>query len=447
MKILSFKATNVYGYLNFNISFNDDLSFLVGSNGTGKSTVIKLIQALLTVDIKELLHIPFEKITLTYNNRNESHFISSRKDRQTLQVSHAGIDEELIIPIISKEEFIRREGDIKNFSHSERDIISNATSKKIKSIIPPVFLGLDRKTYGFDDFDTDYDFESTVSRRNEILMHRKILASKKRLISGSLGEALLSVEMIIQDKYRKIREFEDKQAIYLRDRILKSSFKFTTYDEMIGSGHSLRWEDKQKILKRKAEITEAVKKIGSLDKSLMFDIEKFFDNLSDLFEELKNSDGINVNWLLNKVQIDRISDILDVIDEYNEKVARMYRPINNFLNTINGFLIDSRKKVEVNTVGRLVVSRPDSEKCDIDILSSGERQLLVIIANVMLNKYTSLSRVIIIDEPEISLHLKWQEKFSETVLALNPETQFIMATHSPDIVGDLTEKCIVVGVQ
>ena len=216
---------------------------------------------------------------------------------------------------------------------------------------------------------------------------------------------------------------------------------------MFSNGHDLVWEDKQKILKRKKEITEAVKKIGSLDKSLMIDIEKFFDNLSDLFEELKNSDGLNINWLLNKVQIDRISDILDVIDEYNEKIARMYRPINNFLNTINSFLIDSRKKVEVNTVGRLVVSRPDTEKCDIDILSSGERQLLVIIANVMLNKFTNISRVIIIDEPEISLHLKWQERFSETILAINPETQFIMATHSPDIVGDLTDKCILVGVQ
>lgn len=443
MKIDNFRAESVYGYLNFNIDFNDDLSFLVGSNGTGKSTVIKLIQALLTIDIKELLNIPYEIISLTYSNRNEVFRISSKKDRQNISIAHSGVQEPLIIPLVVKEEFMSNERDVKVYGHLERDFLSNETLRKIKSITPPVFLGLDRKTYGFEDLDIDYD--TTLSRRNEILMHRKMLSSKKRLISGSLGDALLSVEMIIQDKYRKIREFEDKQAIYLRDRILKSSFKFNTYNDMFENEHNLRWENKQKILKRKTEITEAVKKIGSLDKSLMNDIEKFFDNISDLFEELKNSEGLNINWLLNKVQIDRISDILDVIDEYNEKVARMYRPINNFLNTINSFLIDSRKKVEVNTVGRLVVSRPDSEKCDIDILSSGERQLLVIIANVMLNKYTNLSRVIIIDEPEISLHLKWQEKFSETVLSLNPETQFIMATHSPDIVGDLTEKCIIVG--
>ncbi|HBT5121330.1 TPA: hypothetical protein MB785_005560, partial [Klebsiella pneumoniae] len=161
------------------------------------------------------------QIILSYTNRNEKYKIISRKDRQNIRIAHTGIDEVLIIPILVKEEFISTDRDVKVFSHAERDLTANATLRKIKSIVPPVFLGLDRKTYGFDDFDLEYD--TSISRRNDIIMHRKMLASKKRLITGSLGEALLSVEMIIQDKYRKIREFEDKQAIYLRDRILKSS--------------------------------------------------------------------------------------------------------------------------------------------------------------------------------------------------------------------------------
>ncbi|MGL5223772.1 MAG: AAA family ATPase, partial [Aeromonas sp.] len=94
-----------------------------------------------------------------------------------------------------------------------------------------------------------------------------------------------------------------------------------------------------------------------------------------------------------------------------------------------------------NAVGQLVIIRPDNKKSSIDILSSGERQLLVIIANVMLNRYANTSGVIVIDEPEISLHLKWQELFSETILSVSPNTQFILATHSPDIVGELTDKC------
>lgn len=171
MKINSFQAESVYGYLNFNIDFNDDLSFLVGSNGTGKSTVIKLIQALITVDVKELLAIPYEQIMLTYTNRNEKYKIVSRKDRQHIRIVHTDIEEALIIPILVKEEFIGSDRDVKVFSHADRDLAVNATLRKIKSIVPPVFLGLDRKTFGFDDFDLDY--ETTISRRNDILMHRK----------------------------------------------------------------------------------------------------------------------------------------------------------------------------------------------------------------------------------------------------------------------------------
>lgn len=144
---------------------------------------------------------------------------------------------------------------------------------------------------------------------------------------------------------------------------------------------------------------------------------------------------------MNKVQIDRISSLVYVIDEYNEKIGKMYAPISKFLSTVNEFYKDSRKKIEINAVGQLVIIRPDNKKSSIDILSSGERQLLVIIANVMLNRYANTSGVIVIDEPEISLHLKWQELFSETILSVSPNTQFILATHSPDIVGELTDKC------
>ncbi|MDX7184539.1 AAA family ATPase [Klebsiella aerogenes] len=61
MRLLKFTASNVYGYINFNIKFNKDVSFLVGANGSGKSTAIKLIQATFSLNFKELILIPFEK--------------------------------------------------------------------------------------------------------------------------------------------------------------------------------------------------------------------------------------------------------------------------------------------------------------------------------------------------------------------------------------------------
>ncbi|CNK60030.1 AAA family ATPase [Yersinia aldovae] len=176
-------------------------------------------------------------------------------------------------------------------------------------------------------------------------------------------------------------------------------------------------------------------------------MDSFFNKITTLFEELRNSKGkgINVNWLMNKAQIDRVADILDVIDASNSRVSKLYGPINSFINLINKFFIDSGKKIEINTVGRLEVIRPDGKKCTIDSLSSGERQLLIMTANVFFNKHSGNSGVIVIDEPELSLHMRWQEMFSEHILNVSPKTQFIMATHSPEIVGELQDKCIAVG--
>lgn len=44
-------------------------------------------------------------------------------------------------------------------------------------------------------------------------------------------------------------------------------------------------------------------------------------------------------------------------------------------------------------------------------------------------------QIFIIDEPELSLHLGWQEIFVKTIIDASPDTQFILATHSPTIVG------------
>lgn len=50
--------------------------------------------------------------------------------------------------------------------------------------------------------------------------------------------------------------------------------------------------------------------------------------------------------------------------------------------------------------------------------------------------------IFIADEPELSLHVKWQEKLINAIRELNPNAQLIIATHSPDIVADYRNKVI-----
>ena len=66
MKLKSFKAKNVFGYMNFDINFNDDIILLYGINGSGKTTALKLIQAMLTPSFKDFHTIEFDELKLAY---------------------------------------------------------------------------------------------------------------------------------------------------------------------------------------------------------------------------------------------------------------------------------------------------------------------------------------------------------------------------------------------
>lgn len=68
-------------------------------------------------------------------------------------------------------------------------------------------------------------------------------------------------------------------------------------------------------------------------------------------------------------------------------------------------------------------------------LSSGEKQLIILIACLSLLEDAKRSHVYIVDEPEVSLHITWQEKFIDALLEASPNTQFILATHSPSIIA------------
>ena len=65
-------------------------------------------------------------------------------------------------------------------------------------------------------------------------------------------------------------------------------------------------------------------------------------------------------------------------------------------------------------------------------LSSGEKQLLVILLTVLLQD--SQPYVLFMDEPEVSLHIEWQERLINLVRDMNPNVQIILTTHSPAVV-------------
>ena len=80
------------------------------------------------------------------------------------------------------------------------------------------------------------------------------------------------------------------------------------------------------------------------------------------------------------------------------------------------------------------------EKFDINNLSSGEKQLFLRTLSIkMLEPNNS---IILIDEPELSLHPKWQQRIIEVYRKIGENNQIIVATHSPHILGSVSNENI-----
>jgi len=87
-----------------------------------------------------------------------------------------------------------------------------------------------------------------------------------------------------------------------------------------------------------------------------------------------------------------------------------------------------------------IFTNSSGDKFDINELSSGEKQLFLrTLAIRMLNPENS---IILIDEPELSLHPKWQQRIVDVYRKIGKNNQIIIATHSPHILGSVKKENI-----
>ena len=175
-------------------------------------------------------------------------------------------------------------------------------------------------------------------------------------------------------------------------------------------------------------------------KELSWDYINTFDK--DLFEknewDKKNKPFIKTH--LDKELDELIDDYVDyqlsqtkkIINEKQQPEA-VFAKNRYFIETINRFFKHTDKRVDEKE-NRLSFLLNYNTKLTAYDLSSGEKQLLIILLKVLCQD--EKPTVLLMDEPEISLHLRWQDKLIEVIRELNPNCQVIIATHSPSLFSD-----------
>lgn len=119
---------------------------------------------------------------------------------------------------------------------------------------------------------------------------------------------------------------------------------------------------------------------------------------------------------------------------FPDQAGRINERISMFYDTVNRLFAKTGKTIKIDPNTNHLIFMDEEEMIPLYKLSSGEKQLLVILLRVFLMEEQSY--ILLMDEPEISLHIEWQYKLFEEIRRLNPNCQIITSTHSPSLFGD-----------
>ena len=150
-------------------------------------------------------------------------------------------------------------------------------------------------------------------------------------------------------------------------------------------------------------------------------------------------DDFNFQYYKNQDNVENLNKML------NEKIKKELSN-KNLENAINKFKEISGHSLKLDFIdnylpfkkANLVVETPSNMQIDLASLGSGYEMMFSLIYSFYMSKQSGKKLIILIDEPELHLHPRLQEKFVDFILEISKESQVILTTHSPLLIKQLS---------
>ena len=382
---------------------------LYGDNGTGKTTILKLVFHLLSTSRREghrtfIGSVPFKSFSVEFLDKSK---INAFRDEGNLVGTYKlqllkrdKVETEVLIPL--------QEGKVKS-EVPELEPILNQIATRSLSIY---FLGDDRKLVSDELPSSDGAIDRLLSRR--------LLEEQTSLPIDPRDSALMN----------SLKQTET----WLGQRLISASSKGEVDSQQIYSsvvGEIIK-HGIPKISNYEAERKKLIKSLKDIDtRSIPFanfglvsrlDSKRFITSLAKTDNE----------GLRSVTQI-----VLSFIDSQTARLNALEGikiALDRFVSWINEFLL--HKKIHLIAGEGVSIVTDSGELLRPTDLSSGEKQLLLLFCNVITSTSKPAS-LFIIDEPELSLNVKWQRRLIDSLIDLTSEShcQFLLATHSLELLS------------
>ena len=457
--IKSIKAEGVLGRFDFDQEFQPGVNVLYGKNGTGKTTLLHILANLLNGDYKRFAFIDFKNIDIVLGDEKKVH-LSTEVIEGNIYLNLA-IDNNSIVTRYPRDEIITQNSDIP----SPMQMIKIARSIRVK---------LDRLIHlnNEDTEDGDGILSSTIWSEIPILsvayfpafrtMIEAWVASADSSTGHSENMQSLSTKLARESfgdfvpdlNYPSLLEIDRQFKSEIDTALLKiAQVDRENFSNLVPSILQALSQKPEKLqdTPSEVELSETLDQINDLIDQINASIYKFSANSLEISTITQLRDSVK-SFQVDSESMRITAPVLRIYRQALQKIIDMQentlRGIEEYLHSVNSFL--EGKSVQVNLADPkqrtsvLEIQFDEGSPSTINgistALSSGEREIVT-----MLYAATHMSKqqVVLIDEPEISLHVNWQRSLLPEMAKQLGDRQIIVCTHSPVIGADYEDQVII----
>jgi len=428
----------LHGYKTVLLDLGQSPQIFIAENGSGKTAVFKIINDFLTLDIISLKNIEFESIEVKLRTSTLS---------KVIKITRADI--------CNTVDFFERnlkKSTLSYFSSIDFDHLYQFTTQEYEN---EEFSEL------VDHYIVDHLFRNTP-------MHLPEIDAVFEDLRVSIQKITLSKENPLFEFYQEITKLNKKFEInYLPTyRRIELPHKTVSFRDNLNNEEKRIISHKDYSKHMHFGLLDISDKIKGIHKEINKNTFRGFINLSNNY--IKQTLNHNISYknsalpelegvekLLKKSSNDYEETIillkksyedetvlenknlmifLNQINEIIKKNSYLERKIIGFVDSINKFLCISGEEKYLDFDSEkfevLVKLKFNNQTISFDDLSSGEKQIIGLLGSIYLS---NKPQIILIDEPEISLSIKWQRILLPALIEANPANQVICITHSPFI--------------
>ena len=442
MNIEFFEITGLFGKIDYQLRFDDNRLILIGENGAGKSTIMKIFYYVLSTNFTKLMTYNFVSIRLSIDNnifefsRNElapfdllnrpelrhipvsirnriKEMYSSNNPPDPIEIRricmHFGIPSDIFLGSqfsIEDTHIGRKNKNLSNKIAELRNII-----EKIKILYLPTYRRIEQNlSVVLAEKLTEEDINRISPRRY-------------RRFSNPAPEEI--IEFGMEDVQQLISYNADELVDFFRAELNKLSLDYL--NDIVTKNYN----EKEINIVKKWDDNIFEKVISRVDNSIL--PEKTVNKLYETLLTLKSENSIKGE------QSSFICHYLTMLLKIVETTEKKESNLRNFIEISNKYLQNKVFKYDpINFNFTIHSNLTDSDDIKLNQLSSGEKQVISLICKMYLENINEY--FIIIDEPELSLSVEWQRHFLEDISKGNFCKGLFAVTHSPFIFDNSLDK-------